>query len=209
MSPQNGLASNNLNGDHDIERNAHIYKNTIVENNYTAIPINTVNTIKPPGLRMMAEISGGSSMNFNRTILSISNKQPAGEHTMKLSHVQPSSLTNSTSSLNSVSSVKSSVHEFNKTSLYKQENSKDAIAKMQYKNSNDFETNTNGNKGAHLTMNSVNQLEDIISIKDVDKLAHFEMDQILSPLLNIDSGIGITRFGSVTYGFGGTSTNFN
>lgn len=92
-------------------------------------------------------------------------------------------------------------------------------------------TIANANKIVCSTMDCMKRLEDVISISDVLKSAQSEMDQILSPsisrlkseqeiigklsgwLLNIDSAITgsatVSKFGSVTYGFGGTSTNFN
>lgn len=238
MTSQNGFGTNNVNDDHTLEGKATIFNSSLAQKgcrvekipNHPATITNTANIIKPPGLRMMTKISDDDgSKNFNRTISNKSNDQPADEHTPSTS--------SSTLSLDSVSSVKNSVHELNKASLYTQESLKDVIAKMEYKNANDFsskdsgnisiERNVNANKGACSTMNSVKKLEDIISINDVLQLTQIEMDQILSPstsrikseqeiieklsslLLNIDSAITITKFGSVTYGFGGTSTNFN
>lgn len=180
-----------------------------------------VHDIKSPGLNITAEISKEEAANFKKICQMFYSNDCHGkwidEYMKKLHAIQLTkklalnpSLSGSNASLNSVaSSVKST--SFKTNDAFSVQSLKTAIGSIE---------NNMTNPGPSAST----KLENIIKVENVYKSIKTEMNNILSRSANriqaentiiqllstvFISKVDIAPFGSATYGFGGTKTDFN
>lgn len=188
------------------------------------------------GINATAEISKQEATNFKemcRNFLTATlYEQTIDEYLLKLSQIRAAKL-----NFSSVCPIQKSNYELSEASLNSLQRFKDVIINLD-KQTNGEGTNSSFNVGSnistiyanitgHSISNSIKKLEDAIEVDEILKSTKIEMNKILTRsqsriqneqeivellsflLTTYDSTITVIPFGSVTYGFGGSRTNFN
>lgn len=188
-----------------------------------------VQDLTSPGTNITAEISKDEANNFiqmcNMFASTKLHEQSIDDYMMKLSQIRTARSTEPIFDLHGVPSTMNGVNELNKACMNTLQNLKMAASR-----GSSSLTNNRSRASSICTTHSTTSTQKLLNVIDVKKVYHaipaiavdlvyrrvqrcfeeLEIQALLTRYLNeFDSNLRVMPFGSATYGFGGSRTNFN